>query len=80
MDEGRAQQDSIEKLVGLRDALQKGEYFGSATDMGLMAESLRENLADAEASRTWWRQNPVPVLCDDHTLQSLASQVKAGAP
>lgn len=81
--EGRVQKEELEFLVGLQATLDDTEQSAALEDSGSLSDlvaRLNEDLAKADASRDWWRQNPVPVICDDETLKSLAIRVRNGPP
>lgn len=79
--EAQSQEVRLKQLARIRRSTEDAESwstFSSENDVTLLLAALCEDKEASAQRRTWCKQNPIPILCDDEVLESLARRVKDG--
>jgi hypothetical protein len=81
--EARSQEERLEELLVLQQEMSdanRRKSYEAENDLDALVMELEHEKEQAAKSRDFWRANPIPIRCDDATLESLALRVRRGPP
>ena len=81
--EARAQQPRVTQLLGLERGIndpERWQSYAAANDIDELVAALKQDRHEAAKNREFWKSKPIPIRCDDATLETLALRVEHGPP
>jgi hypothetical protein len=75
--------ERLQQMIGLQRGIDDPEWwrnYAAANDIDELVAALKRDRDEAAKNREFWKNKPIPIRCDDATLEALALRVEHGPP